>query len=130
MQVDYNSTQNFGMALKVSKAGKEVLTSRIKKDSELDMLSKLVKSQENNPYGVEIRGASYDSKLEAFIKNSIDESDHTLLHLEENWFSQTFKSPIAFIKKACGVADKLNEEKYNPKMSDKINQVLDAIVED
>lgn len=128
MQVNYNSTQNFGMALKVSKTGKEVLTSRIKKDSELDMLSKLVKSQENNPYSVDVRGSH--KQLEAFIKNSIDDSDHTLLHIEENWFSKTFKSPIAFIKKACGVADKLNEEKYNPKMSNKINQVLDAIVED
>ena len=48
----------------------------------------------------------------------------TLILVEESWFGRTFRSPIAFIKKVCGIADELNEKNFNPSMKSKVSEVL------
>ena len=128
MQTDLNSRPSFGMALKITNDAKALITRRIRTEKDIDKLAKLIDSQKNNPYQLEIRtqGTKGDS-FEAFIRDISDNNDATLINTSEGWIQKTFRSPIAFIEDMCKVVDKLNDKKYNPKMRDKINNVLNTV---
>lgn len=127
MQTNFNSTQNFGMAMKISTGARQAITRRVKNEHEVKQLAELIKSQEKNPFSVDLR-AKEDDSFEVFIKDETVEHPK-LITFEESWFSRKFKSPIAFIKKACGAADQLNEKNYNPSLKNQIDNVLNEVPE-
>lgn len=130
MRTDFNSTQNFGMSMKIRPGARSAITRRIKSDAEVSMLKGLNQSQKTNPYSVDLResgeGTGY---LEAFIKDETEQDTKTLINVKESWFGRTFRSPIAFIKKVCGIADELNEKNFNPSMKAKVAEVLNDVPE-
>ena len=130
MRTDFNSTQNFGMAMKIRPEARSALTRRLKTDKEVSALKGFIETQKTNPYSVDLRevgdGTGY---LEAFIKDETKRDVYTLINVKESWIGRTFRSPIAFIKKACGIADKLNETNYNPSMRHKVAEALKDVPE-
>ncbi len=130
MRTDFNSTQNFGMAMKICPGARSAITRRMKTDKEVSALKGFIETQKTNPYSVDLRergkGTGY---LEAFIKDETKQDTKTLILVEESWFGRTFRSPIAFIKKVCGIADELNEKNFNPSMKSKVSEVLKDVPE-
>lgn len=128
MQTNFNSTQNFGMAMKIKPEAKALLTKRLRKESDIEILSELIQKQKYNPYDIDLRSGNND-RFEVFITNTNDKTSRVIENMHESWGEKVLFGPLSFIKKVCRMADSLNEKNYNPALKSKINDVLKNVPE-
>ena len=125
MQVNsVNSNQNFGMAVRLSPEVQVILAKRIKQDSSIQLLDSLVETQKSNPFKVDVRDelgvlTTYISDTTPNVANS------QLKVLKQSFLEKHFKSPLAFIKRCCKIADKLNDETYAPNINKKLKNIFE-----
>ena len=123
MQINnLNSNQNFGMAIKIRPDAQKILAKKIKTDADIQILDSLVKNQETNPFKVDIRNVC--GNLVTYISDTTPKSIVQLKVLKQGFFEKYFKSPVAFIRRCCKTADKLNEEIYAPNMDPKLKNIF------
>lgn len=119
MQINsINSNQSFGMALKISNRAEGVLAARIKSNADINSLNSLIVSQRNNRFTIEI--GEEEGKLHAFILDGLKPKTY----LTENFIEKNFKTPIAFIKRCCKAADKLNGDTYALVINHKLKNIF------
>lgn len=111
MNVDFNNSQSFGMAIKLDKSAHLVLKKQTVGMSEKnyekfwDTIDKAVKRQESNPVDILIRECKYRNALAAEIV------DYSEKPLKNTVFTQQlfFPKGLKFLSKAEKRADKIND---------------------
>ena len=122
MQINHNSSPNFGMAMHIRPEAQKILAKTLTDEKSIERLEKLVENQRNNPFNIDIRDES--SYLTAYISDKTDVNNSGLCVLKQCFIEKFFKSPIDFITRCCQKADSLNEEKYQTKLNPKLKEIF------
>lgn len=126
MNVNFNNSPNFGMAIKLDKSAHLVLKKQAAGMSEKsyekfwDTIDRAVKRQESNPVDILIRECKYRNALAAEVV------DHSEEPLKNTVFTQRlfFPKGLKFLSKAEKRADKIND------MNSRIETYPEAVRED
>ena len=122
MQVNnVNSNQNFGMAMTIQKNACKLLSKKLNGDAaNIGLLNSMVKSQENNPFGIFIR--ENKGRLEAVISDDTEKltADKKGILLKQGLFERLFQTPLKFIENCCKYANHLKDEQ-------EVNKTIESI---
>lgn len=124
MEINHNSSPNFGMAMTIRSRAQGMLAKKITSEKDITLLDSLVKEQEKNPFNIDIRKKAGDS-LEAFISDATDRQNSGLVVVEQSWVEKYITGPMSFIKRCCKIADSKNEEKYHPNLDSKLKDIFE-----
>lgn len=123
MQINHNSSPNFGMAMRISPDAQKILAKKITSQNDIKALETLVQEQTINPFKVDIRDEV--GSLKAYISDATDTKNSGLVVLEQSWVEKHITGPMSFIKRCCKIADSKNEEKYHPNLDSKLKDIFE-----
>ncbi len=103
-----NTSPNFGMALRSSKAVNSVLEARIKKTADIAKLNKIIDAQsKNNKVDIKLFVQPDGKSLSANMYARNTSRYFFFKNYYESVLSRIFRSPVGFINKLAKKADKI-----------------------